>query len=87
MHVCVIVLHQKEETCITTALMDPTVVSFQTRQSQSDLELGVYEAAVNIFKDVNLEPGEYFLQGMRKINKERFAKAKKDVVWLEEEER
>ena len=33
------------------------------------------EAAVNIFKKVNLKPGEYFLQGMRKINKERVAKA------------
>ena len=33
------------------------------------------EAAVNIFKEVNLKPGEYFLQGMRKINKERVAKA------------
>ena len=33
------------------------------------------EAAVNIFKEVNLKPGEYFLQWMRKINKERVAKA------------
>ena len=49
------------------------------------LEFGVYdavahfnigaEAAVNIFKEVNLDPGEYFLKGMRKINKERIAKA------------
>lgn len=49
------------------------------------LELGVYdavahfnigaEAAVNILKELNLEPGEYFLQGMTKINKERVAKA------------
>ena len=33
------------------------------------------EAAVNIFKELNLEPGEYFLQGVGKINKERIAKA------------
>ena len=49
------------------------------------LEFGVYdavahfnigaEAAVSIFKELNLDPGKYFLKGMRKINNEQIAKA------------
>ena len=50
------------------------VLQFGVYDAVAHFSIGA-EAAVEIFKEVNLDPGEYFLTGMRKINKERIAKA------------
>ena len=50
------------------------VLQFGVYDAVAHFNIGA-EAAVEIFKEVNLDPGEYFLTGMRKINKERIAKA------------
>ena len=50
------------------------VLEFGVDDAVAHFNIGA-EAAVNMFKEVNLDPGEYFLKGMRKINKERIAKA------------
>ena len=57
-----------------TVFVGASVLSFGVYDAVAHFNIGT-KAAENVLKELGMEPGRFFLAGMKKINKERIAKA------------